>query len=151
MRRAAARGLTLPSKLQTALEQVAESGAPDGEPDESGRTIAMRQREGKEGGGKGNLLSDELSLSLVGSSDQLLFIGASLDQENTDDEIDDDDWQGTLFAVEPELQQTHNINDLAEKDIVGALSARDFKGIGNQYVMENKLVVQDKSTNQEIK
>jgi DNA-cytosine methyltransferase len=30
-----------------------------------------------------------------------------------------------------------------ERDIVGALCARDYKGVGNQYVMENKLVVQD--------
>jgi hypothetical protein len=30
-----------------------------------------------------------------------------------------------------------------ERDIVGALCARDYKGVGTQYVMENKLVVQD--------
>jgi hypothetical protein len=27
-------------------------------------------------------------------------------------------------------------------DIVGSPQARDYKGVGNQYVMENKLVVQ---------
>ena len=29
-----------------------------------------------------------------------------------------------------------------QRDIVGSLQARDYKGVGNQYVMENKLVVQ---------
>jgi len=29
-----------------------------------------------------------------------------------------------------------------QRDIVGPLQARDYKGVGNQYVMENKLVVQ---------
>ena len=29
-----------------------------------------------------------------------------------------------------------------KRDIVGSLQARDYKGVGNQYVMENKLVVQ---------
>ena len=31
-------------------------------------------------------------------------------------------------------------------DIVGSLQARDYKGVGNQYVMENKLVVQQTPT-----
>lgn len=64
------------------MEQIAESGAPEEEATSNHHTIAMRQREGKEGGGKGNLLSDELSLSLVGSSDQLLFIDTSSDDDN---------------------------------------------------------------------
>ena len=34
-------------------------------------------------------------------------------------------------------------NMVVEADIVGALCARDFKGVGNQYVAENKLVVQE--------
>jgi hypothetical protein len=33
-----------------------------------------------------------------------------------------------------------------ERDIVGSLQARDYKGVGNQYVMENKLVVQQAPT-----
>jgi hypothetical protein len=31
---------------------------------------------------------------------------------------------------------------MEERTTVGALQARDYKGVGNQYVMENKLVVQ---------
>jgi DNA (cytosine-5)-methyltransferase 1 len=31
-----------------------------------------------------------------------------------------------------------------QRNIVGALQARDYKGVGNQYVQENKLVVQQK-------
>jgi hypothetical protein len=30
---------------------------------------------------------------------------------------------------------------LVDNPIVGSLQARDYKGVGNQYVMENKLVV----------
>ena len=29
-----------------------------------------------------------------------------------------------------------------ERNLVSALQARDFKGVGNQYVAENKLVLQ---------
>lgn len=32
-----------------------------------------------------------------------------------------------------------------QRNIVGALQARDYKGVGNQYVMENKLVVHETS------
>ena len=36
-----------------------------------------------------------------------------------------------------------------KRDIVGSLQARDYKGVGNQYVMENKLVVQQTPTSAE--
>lgn len=38
-------------------------------------------------------------------------------------------------------QDVNNGHLVIEKNIVGALQARDYKGVGNQYVAENKLVV----------
>jgi DNA (cytosine-5)-methyltransferase 1 len=40
-------------------------------------------------------------------------------------------------------------NLVVENPIVGSLQARDYKGVGNQYVMENKLVVHETSTSEE--
>jgi DNA (cytosine-5)-methyltransferase 1 len=40
---------------------------------------------------------------------------------------------------------SEHYNLVLEKDIVGTLQARDYKGVGNQYVAENKLVVEQKS------
>lgn len=37
--------------------------------------------------------------------------------------------------------------DEVNSDIVGSLQARDYKGVGNQYVSENKLVVESPKTN----
>jgi site-specific DNA-cytosine methylase len=39
-------------------------------------------------------------------------------------------------------QDANNGHVVIQRDIVGSLQARDYKGVGNQYVMENKLVVQ---------
>jgi DNA (cytosine-5)-methyltransferase 1 len=68
------------------------------------------------------------------------------------------DYKGpnTLMVEEPFTPSSHagysdgvgtlraNGGDLGggQRDIVGSLQARDYKGVGNQYVMENKLVVQ---------
>ena len=69
-------------------------------------TILLRNREGKPGGGKGPLISEDISLTLGTSNDQTLF-------------------------------QT------GEDSVIGSLAARDYKGVGNQYVAENKLVIQE--------
>lgn len=68
------------------------------------------RREGKPGGGKGPLVSEDSSLTLQSSNDQVLFV---------------------------------------ENNIVDPLAARDYKGVGNQYVMENKLVVHEVSSRTE--
>lgn len=108
------------------MEQVAESGAPAEEATTNHHTIAMRQREGKEGGGKGNLLSDELSLSLVGSSDQLLFVDASLDD---DDSLVD-------------VSNTESDSTRTTSNVVGSLAARDYKGECNQWLHEHKFIIE---------
>jgi len=72
------------------------------------------------------------------------------------------DYKGpnTLMVEEPFTASSHagytdgvgtlraNGGDLGggQRDIVGSLQARDYKGVGNQYVMENKLVVQQTPT-----
>ena len=72
------------------------------------------------------------------------------------------DYKGpnTLMVEEPFTASSHagysdgvgtlraNGGDLGggKRDIVGSLQARDYKGVGNQYVMENKLVVQQTPT-----
>ena len=46
-----------------------------------------------------------------------------------------------MAVAEPLLRHVKNLEKTFQ-DIVGPLQARDYKGVGNQYVMENKLVVQ---------
>jgi hypothetical protein len=41
-------------------------------------------------------------------------------------------------------QDANNGHVVIENPIVGTLQARDYKGVGNQYVAENKLVVEQK-------
>jgi DNA (cytosine-5)-methyltransferase 1 len=74
------------------------------------------------------------------------------------------DYKGpnTLMVEEPFTPSSHagysngigtlraNGGDLGgQRNIVGSLQARDYKGVGNQYVMENKLVVQQTPPNKE--
>lgn len=50
----------------------------------------------------------------------------------------------TYTDTAPTLRaQAHNHPPIIYSDTVGTLAARDFKGVGNQYVQEGKLVVQD--------
>ena len=44
--------------------------------------------------------------------------------------------------LSPTLKSSQQSPSVMMSDIVGSLQARDYKGVGNQYVMENKLVVQ---------
>jgi DNA (cytosine-5)-methyltransferase 1 len=37
----------------------------------------------------------------------------------------------------------NNVPVVAQDSVIGSLAARDYKGVGNQYVAENKLVIQD--------
>jgi site-specific DNA-cytosine methylase len=41
-------------------------------------------------------------------------------------------------------QDANNGHVVIENPLVGTLQARDYKGVGNQYVAENKLVVEQK-------
>ena len=46
-------------------------------------------------------------------------------------------------------QDANNGHVVIYADPVGTLQARDYKGVGNQYVAENKLVVQQEPTSAE--
>lgn len=49
-----------------------------------------------------------------------------------------------LQALQPSVQSHHAQTFITqETDVVGPLAARDYKGVGNQYVAENKLVTQE--------
>lgn len=87
-----------PSRKNSASETSESFG-------ESDSAFLVRNREGKPGGGKGPLVSENSSLTLAGANDQVLFVDIP--------------------------------------DVVGSLQARDYKGVGNQYVAENKLVVHE--------
>ncbi len=58
-------------------------------------------------------------------------------------------WAGTDQAITLSARDYKGPNTLMVEEplgIVGSLQARDYKGVGNQYVMENKLVVQQTPT-----
>jgi hypothetical protein len=91
----------------------------------------VRNREGKPGGGKGPPVSEDTSLTLARANDQVLFV-----EPFTAGSIGGYvDGVGTLRASGGDLG--------GQRNIVGPLAARDYKGVGNQYVMENKLVVHE--------
>jgi DNA (cytosine-5)-methyltransferase 1 len=43
----------------------------------------------------------------------------------------------------PTLKSSQQPPSVAQEPVVGSLAARDYKGVGNQYVAENKLVIQE--------
>ena len=47
-----------------------------------------------------------------------------------------------LQAMQPSVQSHHAQTFIAEKNVIGALCARDYKGVGNQYVQEGKCIVE---------
>jgi len=48
-----------------------------------------------------------------------------------------------LQAMQPSVQSHHAQTFVAEKNVIGALCARDYKGVGNQYVQEGKCIVEN--------
>ena len=92
----------------------------------------VRNREGKPGGGKGPLVSEDTSLTLARANDQVLFVEPVANTLRVGSGIGE--------------RGDGSDNLIVERDIVGPLAARDYKGVGNQYVMENKLVVQQTPT-----
>ncbi len=88
----------------------------------------MLVRSGKEGGGKGPLISEDKSLTLGCNNDQAVFTFA----QQRSDEYKESNVSHTLAQ-----QDYKDATDL----MVGALCARDYKGVGNQYVNEGKCIV----------
>ena len=48
----------------------------------------------------------------------------------------------TTTSNEQRMPDKQRFQAIVERDVVGALAARDYKGVGNQYVAENKLVTE---------
>jgi DNA (cytosine-5)-methyltransferase 1 len=48
-----------------------------------------------------------------------------------------------LQALRPSVQSHHAQTFVVDRPVVGALCARDYKGVGNQYVAEGKCIVQN--------
>ena len=48
----------------------------------------------------------------------------------------------TTTSNEQRMPDKQRFQAVVEQDVVGALAARDYKGVGNQYVAENKLVTE---------
>ena len=48
----------------------------------------------------------------------------------------------TTTSNEQRMPDKQRFQAIVERDVVGALAARDYKGVGNQYVNENKCVVE---------
>jgi DNA (cytosine-5)-methyltransferase 1 len=126
------------SPVQTLMSRMGTGGnnvpmvAVDDQP------VLMRQREGKPGGGKGPLLSDT-SLTLAGSNDQVLFQPSVIGFSHT---------QGLDAQPSEETFPTLRSGGAGQavayttSNIAGTLAARDYKGVGNQYVEENKLIIE---------
>ena len=111
----------------------------------------LKIRGGCDGGGKGPLIQEDVSATLATNQDQTLFQPANVLCLN--------DQGGSVMTVQEEIAptlraQTHGhepivmdraafnpkLNPSNGEDYVGALCARDFKGVGNQYVSEGKIL-----------
>jgi hypothetical protein len=129
----------------------------------------MLVRCGCEGGGKGALIQEDVSATLSCANTQTLFqptICMGSTQTNAevtedfcpaqcarqykdppvicvaDDNVNaaiDEDMSGSLKVGGGQTLRSLPSNG---DDVVGALCARDFKGIGNQYVSEGKVILQ---------
>jgi DNA (cytosine-5)-methyltransferase 1 len=54
-------------------------------------------------------------------------------------------WEGVVPTLRAEAKQGDNTPHVIQDSVVGPLAARDYKGVGNQYVEENKLVIHDET------
>jgi DNA (cytosine-5)-methyltransferase 1 len=84
---------------------------------------------------KGKATSGEVAASVGAGSESFRMRGfGDYADDDTFSAIKARDWKDhTDLIVEPTLGS----------ELIGSLQARDYKGVGNQYVAENKLVVQD--------
>ena len=129
----------------------------------------LKIRGGCEGGGKGALVQTEKSATLSTLQDQTLFQPVVYDARGNGDgntvctltgdhcnrvtdytpviTVDQGGGKSACNVKEvqaPTLTCTHGGEPaVCYQDTVGSLCARDFKGVGSQYVEENKLVVQE--------
>jgi site-specific DNA-cytosine methylase len=114
LRRANRRGKVLPERLQKALEQMVQSSTPSAQ-----KTYHH-----------GGITNQDVS------SGHMVVEGAEW-------------WNGgqiadslTTTSNDQRMPDKQRFQAVVEQNIVGALAARDYKGVGNQYVAENKCVVE---------
>jgi DNA (cytosine-5)-methyltransferase 1 len=121
----------------------AEAKQGDNTPHVIQETILLRNREGKPGGGKGPLISEDISLTLGTSNDQTLFqTTLSFDTQFGSNANVFEDQAPTLKASQQPPSVTQNKTPVLGSEIVGSLMASDYKFPQQQQVDENKVVVQ---------
>ena len=135
-----------------------------------GSASIVRMRAGCAGGGKGALISREKSLSLLNHNEQVLFTNGCLTPwDSQGNRIISPDgvaqtlrthesggnWSGNVIVPDKARSLTAR-NDgspcvdrgpeiVSCQTTVGALTACDHKGIGNEYVEQGKCVIQSKT------
>jgi DNA (cytosine-5)-methyltransferase 1 len=127
--------------VQTLQERMGTGG--NNVPVVAQETILLRNREGKPGGGKGPLISEDVSLTLGTSNDQTLFqTTLSFDTQFGSNANVFEDQAPTLKASQQPPSVTQNKTPVLGSEIVGSLMASDYKFPQQQQVDENKVVVQ---------
>jgi DNA (cytosine-5)-methyltransferase 1 len=74
----------------------------------SASAILLRMREGKDGGGKGPLLSEEKSLTVATANDQTLFVEPTVFQPGTMTRLSGGVWQGVVPTLRAEVKRGDN-------------------------------------------
>ena len=113
----------------------------------------MQDREGKAGGGKGALIAEEKSATLRANNAQYLFqpvcywdggqVAGTLTANNASgcQRMPDKDNFNCVIQSAFDVGDKRTTECVLYQDTVGALCARDYKGVGSQYVDEDKCVV----------
>ena len=111
----------------------------------------LKIRSGCEGGGKGALVQEDKSATLACNNDQYLFQPVPYvkgTRPHNKDEAQVWENKGVANCLNTNDMSEARVNEIIVmatrpmyQDKVGSLCARDHKGVGIQYVNENKLVV----------
>lgn len=107
--------------------------------------VAIRERCGCEGGGKGLLYGDDMAHTLATSKDQFVM---SYDMTHADDVVRENRTD-KIHTLNHRMGTGGNQVPLVQ-EVVGSLCADDHKGINNQYVEQGKLVMASGQANAEI-
>ena len=109
--------------------------------------IAFKERGGCEGGGKGFLGSENLAFTLSRGVDQsimqpIVYDTTQITHPKNGSNPQEGDPCHTLAKGGDAPLLVQSANYTIYSDTVGCLQARDYKGVGSQYVDEDKLVIQ---------
>lgn len=126
------------------VAKTLDTATPDPSKNQGGIAIAIRERCGCEGGGKGLLYGDDIAHTLATSKDQFVM---SYDMTHADDVVRDNG-TGSVQTLQHRMGTGGNQVPLVQT--VGSLCADDHKGINNQYVQQGKLVMASGQAGAEI-